>query len=175
MKIDVVTYTPFPIEAAFLAMRDQMVALGDYMPNIEKITVESREEPAEGEVKLINRWQAANSEIPAVARSFVKPEQMYWLDHAHWTRHDYLCCWRLEMAFMPERIRCTGTTSYHTVGDRTEMRIKGELELDLKGLVPRLVLSKATSAVEGFVSKLIQPNFQKTADALTAYLTSQAG
>jgi hypothetical protein len=42
-------------------------------------------------------------------------------------------------------------------------------------LVPRLLLGKATSAVEKFVGKLVQPNFQKTSNALTAYLNTQDG
>ena len=77
---------------------------------------------------------------------------------------------------MAERVTCTGTTSYHRLDDeRTEMRIRGTLTLDLKGMVPRLLLSKVTKGVEGFVGNMVQPNFQKTSDALTAYLEAQRG
>ena len=58
--------------------------------------------------------------------------------------------------------------------NRTEMRSEGELTLNLKGLVPRLFLGKATSSVERFVGKLVEPNFQKTAQALTDYLRSKS-
>ena len=42
-------------------------------------------------------------------------------------------------------------------------------------MVPRLLLSKVTKGVEGFVGNMVQPNFQKTSDALTAYLEAQRG
>ncbi|MCA9557912.1 MAG: hypothetical protein H6704_26125 [Myxococcales bacterium] len=174
MKIDVVTHCPFPLADVFEAMRDQLPALAEYMPNIASIEVKSREELDDGEVKLVNRWQAAQTEVPAAARPFVKPEQLYWLDHAHWMPGQMRCDWRLEMAFMTERIDCRGSTTYHEVKDGgTETRIVGELKLDLKGLVPRLMVNKVTGMVEDFVGRMIQPNFQKTTDALTAYLESK--
>ena len=54
------------------------------------------------------------------------------------------------------------------------MLIKGSLTLNLKGLVPRLLLGRPTTGVEGFVGKLVKPNFQKTTEALTAYLSNSS-
>ena len=175
MEISVVSEIPFPIQDVFLAMRDHMPELAQYMPNVKSIEVTLRDELGGGVVHLVNRWNAAATEIPAVARPFVDPSSVYWIDHAKWNADDLACSWRLEMGFMAERISCTGVTSYHTIDEgRTEMRIKGELELDLKGLVPRLLLGKATSGIEKFVSKLVAPNFEKTSNALTAYLEANA-
>ena len=67
----------------------------------------------------------------------------------------------------------TVTLVYEVKDGGTETRIVGELKLDLKGLVPRLMVNKVTGMVEDFVGRMIQPNFQKTTDALTAYLESQ--
>lgn len=170
MKIDVVTTVPYPRDAVFTAMRDQLPQLAAFMPNVSQITVEQREEGAD-ETKLLNRWQAAASEIPVVARGFVKPEQIYWHDHARWLPAQWLCEWRLVMGFMTERIKCSGTTVYlEDEQGHTQMRIEGTLELDLKGLVPRLLIGKAQPAIEGFVARTLEPNFEKTAQALTAYL-----
>ena len=166
---------PFPIEEVYLAMRDHMPELAEYMPNIESIDVQKREEIGSDELKLINRWNAASTEIPKVARPFVKPDKTYWLDHAHWENSKYRCNWSLEMGFMPDRIKCEGFTDYVAIADdKTEMRISGKLELHLKGLVPRFFLGKATSGIEKFVGGLVQPNFQKTSDALTAFLRAQS-
>ena len=175
MKIAVVTSIPFPADRAMRAMRDRLTDMAAFMPNIDRITVEAKSEPAPGEVKLVNRWQAAATEVPAVARPFVKPEQMYWMDHAHWIEAGTMCHWRLEMAFMTDRIKCAGTTAFVPKGASCDMKIDGNLELDLKGMVPGLMLGKVTSAVEVFVTKMLEPNFQKTADALTRFLQSQPG
>ena len=79
------------------------------------------------------------------------------------------------MGFMSDRVSCVGTTSFQPAGpDQTHMLIKGSLTLDLKGLVPRLLLGRATKGVEGFVGKMVEPNFQKTTEALTAYLSNSA-
>jgi hypothetical protein len=176
MEINVVSLIPFGIDATFEAMRDHMPELAAYMPNVDSIVVESRDAGDDEIVRLVNRWNAAATEIPAVARTFVDQSNVYWLDHAEWTTSSRSCNWRLEMGFMADRIKCTGCTSYHVVSDdQTEMRIKGELSLNLKGMVPRLLLGKVTSGVEKFVGKLVQPNFEKTSNALTAYLDANHG
>ena len=78
------------------------------------------------------------------------------------------------MGFMADRVDCKGTTSFVVIDENTtEMIIEGTLNLDLKGLVPRLLLGRATKGVEKFIGKLVEPNFQKTASALKAYLQSK--
>ncbi len=173
MKLTVDNVVPFPIADVFRGMRDQMPAIAEYLPNIDSIIIQSQEEPAPGEVKLVNRWKAAATEVPLVARKFVDPNSIYWIDNAHWFESDWHCEWRLEMGFMTERIKTHGKTTFHEVGGGTEVRIRGELSLDLKGMVPGFVAKKVTSAVEAFVVKLLQPNFRKTNEALTRYLGAQ--
>ena len=176
MDISVVTTIPYALDEVYAAMRDHLPELADYMPNVESIVVESREDLSDTRVKLVNRWNAASTEVPTVARRFVDQSQMFWTDYADWEEDGHRCQWRLETGFMSDRVTCNGNTTYVAVGDdRTELRIRGSLSLDLKGLVPRLVLSRATSGVEKFVGRLVQPNFQKTADALTAYLDAKKG
>ena len=170
MNISIKSTIPFPIKAVFEAMRDHMPELVPYMPNVQKIDVEHRQQ--DGNIlHLRNRWTPAQTEIPSVARPFIKPEQTYWIYHAQWEDNTNACSWRLEMAFMPDRIDCSGTTSFVALTDtQTQMVIKGTLTLNLKGLVPRLLLNRATKSVESFVGKMVEPNFQKTTEALTNYL-----
>ena len=174
MLINVTTSIPFPIDKVYLAMQDHLPDLAQYMPNIESISVEKKEEKEDGWIHLVNRWKTAPTEIPTVARPFIDQNKTHWLDFAQWHHASYKCNWRLKMGFMPDRVKCEGTTSYHPKGEnQTEMRISGNLEINLKGMVPRLLLRRASSGVEKFIARLVQPNFQKTAEALTSYLRSQ--
>jgi Mg-chelatase subunit ChlI len=49
----------------------------------------------------------------------------------------------------------------------------GKLELDLKGMLPGLIARSATPSIEQFVVKMIQPNLEKTVEALAKYLDAQ--
>jgi hypothetical protein len=170
MNILVTSHIPFPIESVFLAMRDNLPELVQFMPNIHSIEILNRETTISGDISMLNKWNSA-TEIPKVVRSFIPQDKTYWLDSAVWSTEQKAADWSLEMGFMPERVTCTGTTSFHMLGPQsTEMRAQGTLELNLKGLVPRLLLRRSTSAVERFVRVLVQPNFEKTSDALIAYL-----
>jgi hypothetical protein len=173
MLLSVDNIVPFPIADVFRGMRDQMPAIAEYLPNIDSIEILEQADPAENERTLVNRWNAAATEVPVMARKFIDPSSIYWIDHAHWFESDWHCDWRLEMGFMTERIKTSGKTSFHETPRGTEVRIRGELSLDLKGLVPGFVVKKATAGVESFVVKLLKPNFQKTNDALTRYLQAQ--
>jgi hypothetical protein len=173
MNIMVKTNIPFPIESVFLAMRDELPELVQYMPNVQSLEILKRETTDTGNISILNKWTSA-TEIPKVVRSFIPKDKTYWLDRALWSNDRKTAEWELDMGFMSERINCTGTTSFHVVDSNiTEMRVQGNLDLDLKGLVPRLILRKTTSAVERFVRVLVQPNFEKTSDALISYLQSQ--
>ena len=124
MDIKVVTSEPYPIDDVFHAMRDQMPEVAAFMPNISSIEVEQRDDTQSGHVKLVNRWTAAATEIPVVARGMIDPSHVYWLDHAHWQSEGLICHWRLEMGFMSDRVTCSGTTRYVAQGPSvTEMQI----------------------------------------------------
>jgi len=172
MDIFIKSTIPYPIQSVYEAMRDHMPKLVPYMPNIQSIVVENREQKG-ASLHLKNRWTPSQTEIPAVARSFIDAKNTYWIDHAQWNNDTKVCSWRLEMGFMSERVHCTGTTSFQEIGpDQTNMIIKGSLSLNLKGMVPRLILGRATKSVEAFVGKMVKPNFQKTTEALIQYLNA---
>jgi hypothetical protein len=174
MDISVVTTIPHSRSAVWAAMRDHMPDMAQYLPNVDGIEVKERSEPAPGQVKLVNLWKAAKTEIPTVARPFVDPQKMNWLDFATWYDDRWTCEWNLQVGFMPERVKCHGSTSFEEIGaDRTRVRIQGVLALELKGLLPGLIAKSATPKVEAFVVKMIEPNFEKTNDAVTRYLDAQ--
>jgi len=173
MKISVITLVPYPVDQVLAVMRDELPALAEYLPNVDKVEVATREELDGGEVKLLNKWKAAKTEVPTVARPFISQDKLNWLDYAHW--HTDRVDWRLEMSFMTDRIKCEGSTRYTDKGGKTEVHIDGDLSIELKGLLPGILANKAKSTVEGFVIKMIEPNFQKTAEAVTRLLDDRAG
>lgn len=173
MKLSIVTQINHSADACFTAMRDEMPNLAEFMPNVEKIDVVEREESSTG-VQLTNRWHAASTEIPTLARPFIDPDKVFWLDHAHWTHENHRCAWRLELGFLTERVTCEGFTIFTPESDeRCKMEIDGALSLDLKGLVPRLMVGRATKGVEQFILKLMEPNFRRMGRALTEFLDSK--
>lgn len=160
-------------ELVFRTMRDRMPDLAPLLPNVESIVVKDRKEEA-GKVELVNLWKAAKTEIPTVARPFIDQSKLNWLDRARWTESDWRCVWSLEVGFMPERVKCGGETQYLEDGPgRTLVRMRGKLELDLKGLLPGLIARSATPGVESFIVKLVQPNFEKTIEALSKFLDTK--
>jgi hypothetical protein len=176
MDITVDTRIQYPRALVFGTMRDQMPSLAPFLPNVESIEVKERKEPAPGVVELVNLWKAAKTEVPTVARPFIDQSKLNWLDRARWTASDHNCAWSLEVGFMPDRVKCGGQTSYLEDGpERTLIRMRGKLELDLKGLLPGILARSATPTVEGFIVKLVQPNFEKTIEALGKYLASRKG
>ena len=173
MKLSIVTQINHSADACFTAMRYEMPNLARCMPKVEKIEVVEREESSTG-VQLTNRWHAASTEIPALARPFIDPDKVFWLDHAHWTNGEQRCAWRLELGFLTERGTCEGFTIFTAESDqRCKMEIDGALSLDLKGLVPRLMVGRATKGVEQFILKLMEPNFRRMGRALTEFLDSK--
>ena len=171
MKITVVQHIPYPRATVFTVLRDHLPELQDYLPNIERIEVQQRQEPAPGEVRLVNLWKAAKTEVPVVARAFLNPSKLSWLDRSHWKEEDWSNAWDMEVNFMKERVTCRGRSTYHELPDgSTEVRINGVLELDLKGFLPRIIARRASPKIESFVIGLIKPNFEKTNEGLIAYL-----
>ncbi|MCK6574984.1 hypothetical protein L6V77_28260 [Myxococcota bacterium] len=174
MDITVDHAVDFPRALVFETMRDKMPDLAPLLPNVDSIDVRERREPSPGVIELVNLWKAAKTEIPTVARPFVDQSKLNWIDRARWTQADWGCAWKLEVGFMPERVKCAGSTRYEEMGpERTMIRMRGKLELDLKGLLPGLIARSATPSVEAFIIKLVQPNFEKTIDALAQYLAHQ--
>ena len=175
MNISINNKLQFSIDKVYTAMRDHMPELADFMPNVKSIEVVKRTEQGDS-IHILNRWTPAATEVPTIARPFIDPAKTNWLDHAVWNNGQYICNWKLEMGFMTERIQCSGMTAFKSLGEnQTQMSIQGTLDLNLKGLVPRFLLSKATKAIESFVGKLVEPNFQKTVEALVQYLKNQQG
>lgn len=171
MKFTIQDVVPFSRDEVYAAQRDELPAMAPYLHRIESITVESRRE--EGNVShIVNHWKAESSDIPNVARSFIKPEMLQWIDRATWDGDAWTCAWDMELGFLPEAIEARGLNRWDVQGDQTAVTIDGEIVVhgDRIPNVPRLLSGKLSRAVEAFVVKTIEPNLRKTNEAVARYL-----
>ncbi len=175
MKIEADSTMAFPRAVCFSTYRDRLPELVPHLPNVTAIDVLEREELGDKRTRLLNQWRAV-SDIPAVAKAFIKPEMLSWLDHAEWNEGAWTCDWRIETGFFKDRIQCRGHNQFVDEGDRCTLRIRGDLHIDLKGLpgVPRLLAGKAGAAVEKFVVTLLTPNLTSVSQGVEAFLRTKA-
>lgn len=150
-------------QVCWTTYRDELPDLADHLPNVTRIEMLSRESPAPGVVKLVNRWHA-DGEVPAVAQRFISKEMVHWTERVSWDDNTWVCTWEIEPAFFTEFVTVRGATEYVDVGDgRCEIHIQGELKVDVSGMrgVPRLLAGRVSKAIEGFIGALILPNMQR--------------
>ena len=157
MNITCPSTIPFSRDAVFKAYRDDLTSLVQYLPNIEKIEVVKREEPADGIIEFENHWYA-EAQIPKVAQSFIKPEMLKWIDYAKWDQNNYTCDWRIETFFMREAVT-----------------FSGDLSLNAKAVpgVPKLLAGTIKPQLEKFIISLITPNFETINKGIISYLNSK--
>ncbi|MBA2665366.1 MAG: hypothetical protein H0U74_23965 [Bradymonadaceae bacterium] len=155
--------------------RDNLKELVPYLPNIESITVEKRDQANENTVKVVNLWKAKGEEVPAMAQAFIKPEMLQWHDHATWHDDSHSCEWVMQVGFLREAISCKGTTTYLDKGGKTEIVMDGELKVDASKIpgVPRIVAGRVGDAVEKFVVRLITPNLTQVNRGVEQYLVKK--
>ena len=166
-----------PRPLVFRSLRDRLVEVAAFMPNVTGIDELERIEEAPGRRRLVNVWHGEGA-IPAVARRFIKPEMLRWTDRAVWDEGDWSCEWNQETAFFTDRVSCSGSNRYVEVDPgTTRIEIRGTFELRLQGLpgLPSLLARRATPVVERFIVGLITPNREKTAVAVERFLDDQAG
>ena len=172
MKFESSQIIPFPIEQVFHLVRDQLEELVPFLPNVNKIEAQSKEEEGEGKVRIVNRWHG-KGEIPKVARKLVSPDKLTWLDTAVWDDKERTCQWEITPMFFQENVGCKGINYYRPEGEnKTRLQITGDMTIRAKGIrgVPRILEKKVSEQVEKFVVKLLTPNLESLAQGVTRYL-----
>jgi len=175
-RLNVENEVGFERRKVFETFREDLVELIDYLPNIEHIEQKSYERVDEDTIEVVNIWEAAEKDVPSLARRFVEPEMLQWTDNATWREDDWVCDWEMEVNFLEDAIDCKGQTRYLEADDgTTKIHIDGDLEVDASEIpgVPRLVANKVGNAVENFVVKLIEPNLSDVNQGLQDYLETQ--
>ena len=175
MKLQADARIAFPRPVVFAAYRDRLPEMLDYLPDIKAITVESREEVGPGQSKLLNIWEA-NSTVPKVAQRIITPDMLAWKDHASWNENDWTCDWRIETRMFTDNVDCGGHNEYVADGDETILKIRGNLDVQLKGIpgVPSFLAGTVKPHVEKFIVDLLTPNLVSIAGGLERFLKEKA-
>ena len=175
MKLEANARIPFPREKVFSTYRDRLPEMVPYLPNIEQITVLERSDDA-GISKLHNLWKA-KGEIPKVAQGIIKPEMLAWDDYATWDENAWTCEWQTKVKMFTENVQCQGKNTYVVEGNETILQIRGELDVNMKGVpgVPRFLAGKIAPHVEKFIVNLLTPNLVSVATGLEQFLKAEQG
>ncbi len=172
MKFESSQIIHFPIDEVYSLVRDGLLELVPFLPNVNKIEIESKEELGGGKVRVVNRW-FGKGDIPKVAQKLVQPDKIAWLDTAIWDDEQKTCRWEISPMFFQENVSCKGVNFYKEEGEgKTRLEITGELTVQSKGIpgVPRLLAKKVSDQVEKFIVKLLTPNLANLAQGVTQYL-----
>jgi hypothetical protein len=164
-----------PCDAAFTAYRDRLVDLPAHLPNIDQITVLSREEPDADTVIQVARWQAnQEGNVPRLARPFIKKDLLVWIDHATWHLGERSCEWHFEFPSFPRGLTCGGKNRFEPApGGGCTMILRGSLHIDLAEIrgVPRIARGLGPK-VEAFVLGRVTPNLESVTEALGKLLSA---
>jgi hypothetical protein len=162
-----------PVDLTWVTIRDRMPELVPMLDDVASIAVVERHEDGDGTVQLVNEWWAQVN-LPAALRSVIKPEHLGWTDRAVWDEAGRECRWSIEPFFLPEAVRCAGTTRYEpAIGGRgTRITFAGNIDIDAAklGTIPAAFGWPVATAVEMLVTTIIPRNFRKTTEALTQLL-----
>ena len=166
-----------PPQALAAAVRDRIPEIAAGLEGVERIATLSRTEREAGGTVLVNEWRV-NPDLPPAARGFVTPEMLGWLDHADWRADVAGCDWRIETFFMPEAIRCSGSTRFEPAmgGRGSRATFEGALDIDPAALATLQPAWRAPAslAVEFLIGTLIPRNFRKTVEAVADLLEAEA-
>ena len=178
MKLEADSRISFPRPLVFSTYRDRLPQLVPHLPDIKEIVVKTREEDVGGQkgvTKLLNLW-IGKAEIPKVAQVVIKPEMVQWLDYATWNENDWTVEWKVETKMFTDNIKCWGKNKFVEEGGSTMLQIRGELEIDLKGVpgVPRFLAGTIAPVVEKFVVGQLKPNLLSVADGIQKFLVAES-
>ena len=173
MELTADTRIAFPKELVFTTIRDRLPALVPHLPNVRSIECQERREDG-ARTHFVNLWTAKN-EVPAAAQAYVKAEMLQWTDRATWDAEAGTCDWKIETGAFPGVVECSGRNTYRTVGNETELIIRGTLVLHLdKANVPRLVAMAVRPLIEKIIVTNLGPNLVSIGTGVAAYLRSEA-
>ena len=175
MKLEATDTLAHDRERVWTTYRDDLIELVSFLPNVDRIEMLERAEPAPGIVTFRNRWHA-RGDIPTIAQRVIKPEMLRWDEEVTWDQNTWTNHWKVIPAFFTEQVDVAGSTFYTEPADgRTTIRIDGLIRVDAKGIrgVPRLLAGKVGAAVEKLLGTLILPNMKRLNSSLGTYLDNK--
>lgn len=162
------------VERVYHIVRDKLPELAQFLDNVQAIEELQRKERPDGPY-ILNQWHADAGQVPAVARKFIKPEMLQWLDHADWVDAETLVNWRIESAVFAGLYTCGGVNRVVADGDGARIVISGELVVDpskVPGL-PRILARKLMPTLESYLVGRMKPNMASLGTGVQRFLAAK--
>jgi hypothetical protein len=172
MELSAHTRVSFPRELVFCTYRDNLPDTVPFLPNIASIVVKERKD-APPKTELINVW-TGKTEIPSLARRFVKADMLMWTDYATWDEAAWSCHWRIQTHAFPGLMECRGCTEFAEDGAGTDIKVAGDLVLHLENAhIPRLLSGTVRPVIEKIIIAALKPNLLSTGEGVEKFLLSK--
>ena len=175
MEIRAELTLPFPCERVFLAYRDRLSELTEYLPNIKSIQTKERQDK-DGEVYLVREWEGGG-EIPKAARAILSESMLRWTDLATWKTATRTVDWRTEVHALPGAIKSSGQNRFVEAPGGMRLEIRGDLTCDSSKVpgVPRLLAKAVNGAAEKLLVGQITVNLVEVGRGVGKLLAKEGG
>ena len=175
MNFEKASVVSHPAALVLETMIERMQEIVPFLPSVNGIELISRDDQANGQIKIVRKWHGSMDNAPSALRPFLSDEVMAWTDTALWTPEDYRVDWTLSTS-MGRLYDCSGTNFFEPDPQDpeggTRMRVTGTLQVypeRLPGL-PKFLGKRLAPQVEKFIVGLITPNLTDVAVGLQGYL-----
>lgn len=179
MEFDNESRISHPASKVLETMIERMEAIVPFLPSVEAIRTESREDRPDGTIRIVRYWQGTADTAPSAVRPFLSKEMLGWIDTAIWTPAEHKVAWS-HSTKMSKLYDCSGVNWFEPdprdPERSTRCRITGTLSIYPEKLpgVPGFLAKRLAPQIEKFVIHLITPNLTDLAKGLQGYLDGRA-
>src|SRR5690349_16271455 len=113
-----------PADEVYVLVRDHLVDLLPYLPDVESVKEISRKRESDTRVRVVNEWKA-RAQVPSIAQKFLPPNLFTWTDRALWLDDQKQVEYKLE-GFGYDVV---GKNSFGADGKGTRLRITAEITI----------------------------------------------
>lgn len=174
MEFTVTDTIRYPLEKVYAAMRDNLPELAAFYSNIERITLESRDEKGPI-VHQVAQWEA-KAKLPGPLEKLVPLNGRRWKDVATWDAGAHTVEWRITVPVFTEAVSVSGLNRFAADGANTRMTINGRIVIDPKKLtgIPTILAKQFVPTIEKFVVSSVQKNLVEGNRGLERFLAGRA-
>ncbi|ANV85945.1 hypothetical protein AWQ21_15595 (plasmid) [Picosynechococcus sp. PCC 7003] len=170
LKISVDFQIPFPRSLVYATYRDELVELGLSLPNVKSLELKSHQKINQ-QVYLEIEWHGGGN-IPNAARKLLSKSLFDWTEYDVWNNQTFTVDWHIRTHAYQEAISLSGQNRFLDQGDRTLVKNRGLLQVDLSAIhgVPSFTRNQMVSWIEKLLAKRIEPNLIQMGRNVESYL-----
>ena len=173
MEFKCVDTVKYPLAEAWATMRDQLPEIAAQQDDIAYVKVVKRDKKNTKSVHVVSTW-CADPPLPSFLKGFIKPDMLIWTDDALWENEATTCHFNITPNYKVEDIHCAGTILFESAGAKsTRITYSGELTIKKTSRSSIFMSGLIITGIEALAGKLIEKNFDKLIDMLSATIKSQ--